>query len=154
MAIENAEIARIITRYADLLEIDGANPFRIRAYRNAVRFLDGTAYRMAELVQAGRNLEELPGIGKIIAGKIETIVQTGALPQLAELEKRVPGGLADLMALPGLGAKRVAALWHDLAITSPDGLARALAAGKLDGFPGLGSKTLAHLRDALAAQKQ
>lgn len=153
MAIDNAAIARIITRYADLLEVDGANPFRIRAYRNAVRFLDGTAYKMAELVAQGRNLEELPGIGKILAGKIETIVKTGALPQLAELEQRVPGGLADLMELPGLGAKRVAALYHELGVTSPAELAGAIAAGKLDDFPGLAGKTLAHLREALAKRK-
>lgn len=152
MAIDNAEIARLITRYADLLEIDGANPFRVRAYRNAVRLLTGTAYDMAELVAAGRDLETLPGIGKILAGKITTIVRTGGLPQLVELEKRVPAGLADLMELPGLGAKRVGELYHDLGVTGPDDLARAIDSGAIRKLPGFGGKTLEHLRTALAAR--
>ncbi|MGH8156447.1 MAG: helix-hairpin-helix domain-containing protein [Rhodanobacteraceae bacterium] len=150
MAVDNGEIARLITRYADLLEIDGANPFRVRAYRNAVRLLDGTAYDMAKLVAEGRDLETLPGIGRILAEKITTIVRTGGLPQLAELEKRVPAGLADLMALPGLGAKRVGELYHKLGITGPADLDRAIRNGELAKLPGFGGKTLEHLRAALA----
>lgn len=153
MAVDNAEIARLITRYADLLEIDGANPFRVRAYRNAVRLLEGTAYDMAKLVAEGRDLETLPGIGKILAGKITTIVRTGGLPQLVELEKRVPAGLADLMELPGLGAKRVAELYHKLGITGPEDLDRAIRNGELAKMPGFGGKTLERLRAALAGRK-
>ena len=152
MAVDNAEIARLITRYADLLEIDGADAFRVRAYRNAVRLLTGSAYDMAKLVAEGRNLGELPGIGKILAGKITTIVRTGALPQLVELEKRVPAGLADLMTLPGLGVKRVRQLRDELGITSPAGLDRAIRGGALTGLPGFGDKTIQRLGDALAAR--
>lgn len=152
MAVDNAQIARLITRYADLLEIDGANPFRVRSYRNAVRLLTGTAYDMAALVAEGRDLETLPGIGKVLATKITTIVRTGQLPQLIELEKRVPGGLADLMELPGLGARRVGELYHQLGVTGPDGLARAIDSGEIRKLPGFGGKTLEHLRAALAAR--
>lgn len=151
MAIDNAQIAQLITRYADLLEIDGANPFRIRAYRNAVRFLETTALDMAGLVGEGRELEGLPGIGKILADKITTIVRTGHLPQLEKLEERVPAGLADLMELPGLGVKRVGVLYHKLGIESPADLERAIQRGALDALPGFGGKTLEHLRAALAA---
>lgn len=149
--MDNAEIAAFITRYADLLEIDGANPFRIRAYRSAVRFLTGPSPDMSKLVAAGKDLDELPGIGHVLADKITTIVQTGGLPQLVKLEERVPAGLSDLMALPGLGAKHVAELYHQLGITDVAGLAAALAAGRVAGLPGFGPKTLERLRAALAS---
>lgn len=150
MAVDNAEIARLITRYADLLEVDGANAFRVRAYRNAVRLLESTAYDMVALVAEGRDLEKLPGIGEILAGKITTIVQTGSLPQLVKLEERVPAGLADLMELPGLGAKKVGELYHGLGITSVAELGHAIERGALDQLPGFGKKTVQRLRDALA----
>ncbi len=150
MAVDNAEIARLITRYADLLEIDGANPFRVRAYRNAVRFLTSTGQDMATLVGEGRELEGLPGIGKILADKITTIVRTGSLPQLEKLEERVPAGLADLLELPGLGVKRVDLLYRKLGIEGPADLERAIERGALDALPGFGGKTLEHLRAALA----
>ncbi|HEX7324860.1 MAG TPA: helix-hairpin-helix domain-containing protein [Rhodanobacteraceae bacterium] len=152
MAVDNAEIARLITRYADLLEVDGANAFRIRAYRNAVRLLTGSSYDMAKLVAEGRNLADLPGIGKILADKITTIVRTGTLPQLAKLEERVPAGLADLMQLPGLGAKHVALLYHELGIQSLADLDAALQRDALQKLPGFGTKTLARLRAALDAR--
>lgn len=153
MPVDNAEIARLITRYADLLEIDGANPFRVRAYRNAVRLLTGSAYDMAALVAAGRNLEELPGIGTILAGKITTIVQTGTLPQLIRLEERLPGGLADLMELPGLGAKRVGLLYRKLGVKGVPDLDRAIRNGKASELPGFAGKTLGRLREAIARHR-
>jgi DNA polymerase (family 10) len=150
MAVDNAEIARLITRYADLLEIDGANPFRVRAYRNAVRFLSATALDMASLVGEGRELEGLPGIGKILADKITTIVRTGSLPELEQLEQRVPAGLADLMELPGLGVKRVNLLYRKLGIVGTADLERAIQSGALETLPGFGGQLLGQLRAALA----
>lgn len=78
---------------------------------------------------------ELPGIGKILADKITTIVRTGALPQLEKLKQRAPEGLADLMELPGLGAKRVGVLYHVLGIENVDELDRAIRAGVACGAP-------------------
>lgn len=150
MAVDNAEIARLVSRYADLLEIDGANPFRIRAYRNAVRLLGTPAYDMAKLVAQGHDLAELPGIGEILAGKITTIVRTGTLPQLAKLEERVPAGLADLMELPGLGAKRVGLLYHKLGVKSLADLGAAIRSGAVQKLPGLRGKVLDAIRSALA----
>lgn len=150
MAVDNVEIARLITRYADLLEIDGANPFRVRAYRNAVRFLASTGQDMATLVGEGHELEGLPGIGRILADKITTIVRTGSLPQLEQLEQRVPAGLADLMELPGLGVKRVSVLYHKLGIEDPADLERAIQSGALEALPGFGGQLPGQLRAALA----
>lgn len=150
MAVDNREIARLITRYADLLEIDGANAFRVRAYRTAVRYLESTAPDMAKYIAEGRDLDALPGIGKILAEKITTIVETGALPQLAKLEERVPAGLADLMELPGLGAKHVGALYHELGIRSLADLRRGLDAGTVQKLPGFHGKLPERLADELA----
>lgn len=149
LAASNAEIAELFNRYADLLEIQDANPFRVRAYRNAARVVSGSSRSMADLVAEGRDLDELPGIGKDLAAKIETIVHTGALPQLAQLETRVPRALADLMNLPGLGPKRVKLLYNELGIRSFEDLKRALRTGALLTVPGFGARTAARIEAAL-----
>ncbi|TAN00617.1 MAG: DNA polymerase/3'-5' exonuclease PolX [Rhodanobacteraceae bacterium] len=149
MAAGNAEIAELFDRYADLLEIQAANPFRVRAYRNAARVVSGSSRSMADLVAEGRDLDELPGIGKDLAAKIETIVHTGSLPQLAQLETRVPRALADLMNLPALGPKRVKLLYSELGIRSSEDLKRALRTDALLAIPGFGAKTAARIQAAL-----
>ncbi|WHZ18108.1 MAG: DNA polymerase X [Rhodanobacteraceae bacterium] len=149
MAVDNAEIAELFNRYADLLEIQDANPFRVRAYRNAARVVGASSRSMAELVSEGRDLDELPGIGKDLAAKIETIVRTGSLPQLAQLETRVPRALGDLMNLPGLGPKRVKLLYRELGIRSFEDLKRAIRTGALLTVPGFGTKTAARIAAAL-----
>lgn len=149
MAVDNAEIAELFNRYADLLEIQDANPFRVRAYRNAARVVGASSRGMADLVAEGRDLDELPGIGKDLAAKIATIVRTGALPQLAQLETRVPRALADLMNLPGLGPKRVKLLYRELGIRSFEDLKRAIRTGALQAVPGFGAKTSARIEAAL-----
>ena len=149
MAIDNAEIAELFDRYADLLEIQDANPFRVRAYRNAARVVGGSSRSMTDLVAEGRDLDELPGIGKDLAAKIETIVRTGALPQLVQLETRVPRALSDLMNLPGLGPKRVKSLYRELGIRSFEDLKRAIRTGALQSLHGFGAKTAARIKAAL-----
>lgn len=149
MAAGNAEIAELFDRYADLLEIQDANPFRVRAYRNAARVVAGSSRSMAELLAEGRDLDELPGIGKELAAKIATIVCTGALPQLAQLETRVPRALSDLMRLPGLGPKRVKLMYRELGIRSFEDLRRAIRSGALQALPGFGAKTTARIRAGL-----
>ncbi len=152
MAADNAEIAELFNRYADLLEIQDANPFRVRAYRNAARVVAGSSRGMSELVAEGRDLDELPGIGKDLAAKIEVIVRTGKLPQLEQLEKQVPLALSDLMRLPGLGPKRVKLLFRELHIRSHEDLERAARSGKLAALPGFGDKTVARILAGLAAR--
>src|SRR5690606_39065383 len=94
--VENVEIARALREVADLLELRNENPFKVRAYRNAARTVEGLSRRVAELVEAGEDLEELPAVGKDMAAYITELVRTGRLRRLEQLEKRVPHGLAEL----------------------------------------------------------
>src|SRR5579859_3474081 len=142
MPVQNVEIAELFNRYADLLDIEDANPFRVRAYRNAARVIGGDSRSMSDLLAEGRDLTELPGIGKDLAAKIATIVKTGTLPQLEEVERRTPRALSDLMQLPGLGPKRVKLLYRELKIRSHEDLLRAARSGKLSALPGFGAKTV------------
>ena len=104
---------------------------------------------MSELVAEGRDLDELPGIGKDLAKKIGVIVHTGKLPQLEQLQKRIPRALSDLMSLPGLGPKRVKLLFRELNIRSFEDLKRAASSGKLGALPGFGAKTVARILASL-----
>ncbi|MGA9856053.1 MAG: DNA polymerase/3'-5' exonuclease PolX [Gammaproteobacteria bacterium] len=149
MPADNSEIAELFNRYADLLEIQDANPFRVRAYRNAARVVTGSTRGISELVAEGRDLDELPGIGKDLAAKIAVIVHTGKLPQLEQLQKRIPRALSALMHLPGLGPKRVKRLFRELNIRSFEDLKRAARSGKLGALPGFGAKTVAHILASL-----
>ena len=141
MPVHNAEIAEIFETLADLLAVRGENPFRIRAYRNAARTIRGNSRSMAELLAEGRDLSELRNIGKDLAGKIATIVETGRLPLLDELSSRTPKALSELMKIEGLGPKRVKILYEKLRVRSLADLERALRRGKVRELPGFGPKT-------------
>ena len=91
--MQNSEIARLFDELADLLEIQGANAFRLRAYRNASRTIEGLTESIADLAANGASgLTEIPGIGKELANKIVVIVETGELPQLEDAREKVPPG--------------------------------------------------------------
>ncbi len=141
MPVLNNDVAGIFNRMADLLEIQSANPFRIRAYRNAARTVAGLPKRVSDMVEAGESLEDLPGIGKDLAGKIQEIVKTGTLPQLEDLEKQVPPELGKLMQIPGLGGKRVAALHQELGVSSVQDLKEMAQKGQIRNLEGFGKKT-------------
>jgi len=147
--IFNAEIAEILNRTAALLEIEGANPFRVRAYRNAARTVGGLPHSVAAMLTEGADLSELPGIGKDLAHKIGEVAGTGHLPLLDEIEQRLPPGLARLLGVPGLGPKRVRALYEVLGVDDLDRLAKAGKAGKIRCLPGFGVKTEAKILHAL-----
>lgn len=137
MPIHNSDIARIFNRVADLLDIEGANQFRVRAYRDAAGTISRLSRSVANMVAAGEDLSELPNIGTDLAAKIEEIVRTGTLEQLAEIEQRTPPELADLLDIEGLGPKRVRKLHEELDIVTIEELEQAARAGKirqLDGF--------------------
>ena len=140
MPVHNAEVAEIFNQVADLLEIEGANPFRVRAYRNAARTIGGLPRSVADMVEEGQDLTELPGIGEDLAGKIEGIVETGSLAQLKEIKRRTPPELADLLKIYGLGPKRVQALREELGIVSREDLEQAARQGKVQQLDGFGEK--------------
>ena len=141
MPVHNADIADIFNQIADLLEIESANPFRIRAYRNAARQLQGMGQEVSAYLQQQKDLTELPGIGKDLAAKIQEILDTGRCQALEKLRKATPAGLTDLLHIPGLGPKRVHALYHELDIHTPEQLLRAAKDGRIHTLPGFGAKT-------------
>ena len=139
--MENLEIAARLSQVADLLEIQGANPFRVRAYRNAARTVNTHAVPMRKLLAAGEDLTELPGIGKEMAGHIAELVETGTLSTLEELGESVPLSLVEVIKLPGIGPKKAARLWQELDIESVEQLEVAARAGKVAGLEGFGLKS-------------
>jgi len=140
--MENIEIAKTFDEIADLLDIQGANPFRIRAYRNAARTIE-TLGKPVESILArnGSELEKLPGIGADLAGKIEELCRTGKLPLVGELTKKTPESLVALLRIPGVGPKRAKLIHTRLGVKTIAGLEKAARQGRLRKLPGLGEKT-------------
>jgi len=148
----NADIAAAFNEIADLLEIEEANPFRVRAYRNAARVVGGLSAEAAAMVERGDDLAELPGIGKDLAQKIAELAQTGTTPLLDKLRQQLPPALVELLRLPGLGPKRVKALHDELDIETLPQLHRALKDGRVAGLPGFGEKLTQQLLRAVTAR--
>ncbi|MFZ5616283.1 MAG: DNA polymerase/3'-5' exonuclease PolX [Pseudomonadota bacterium] len=150
ISVRNDDIARLFDELADLLEIDEANPFRVRAYRDAARMLRGLPEETADMIARGEDLSDLPTIGKDLAGKIEEIVDTGRLQSLETLKRSVPAGLAEMTRIPGLGPKRVKILHDELGVRTIEELRAAVemgAVGKIAGFgPKTSEKLGAHLK--------
>jgi DNA polymerase (family 10) len=148
--VQNPDIARLFDEVADLLEIQNANPFRVRAYRTAARTVRDYPDSLADLVRDGtQDLTELPGIGNDLAAKIQAIVKRGSLPLHDQLARRVPPGLLDLLRIPGLGPKRVKLLYKKLRVRSPADLARALADGRVGKLKGFGPTLVAKIQRGL-----
>ena len=154
MPVHNADIADIFNRMADLLEIENANPFRVRAYRNAARIMSSQSKSVAEMVGQGEDLTKLPGIGKDLAEKVKEFVQTGSLSQLKEIEGRTPAELSRLMKVAGLGPKRVKILHEKLGITSLDELKEAAQEGKISQLKGFGKKTEQQIVEEIGREKK
>jgi DNA polymerase (family 10) len=138
MPVQNAEIAALFDQAAELLEIGGENQFRVRAYRRAARVIEGLPKAAGALLKSGRDLSELPGIGKDLAGKIADIVKTGHFGLLDQLKKKLPGELGDMAALPGLGPKRIKLLYDRLKVRTLNELRQAIKAGRLRELRGFG----------------
>ncbi len=152
MTVHNAEVATAFEEMADLLEIEGANPFRVRAYRFAARTLRDLPAEVGEMVAKGEDLTSLPGIGDDLAGKIKEILATGTAAAIEAQRKRVPATLTGLLRIPGLGPKRVKRLAHELKIRSLSELQTAAQAGRVRTLAGFGEKTEQHILDALATR--
>ncbi len=157
MPVQNAEIAAMFDQTADLLEIKGENPFRVRAYRRAARTIEGLPQSVRSMLAAQADLSELPGIGKDLAGKIAAIVESGHFELLDQLKKKLPGELGEMAALPGLGPKRIKLLYSRLKIRTLDDLRKAVKTGRLQrrkGFgPAIEKKLAAALKKPVAAKR-
>jgi DNA polymerase (family 10) len=138
MLVHNEDIARTFDQMADVLELQQANPFRIRAYRTAARTVRGLPTEIGDLLRQGKDLDELPGIGADLAGKIREIVETGQLAALAQVQKGVPPLALQLCNLPGVGPKRAMLLCRELHIQTLDQLKRAASQGKVRAVRGFG----------------
>ena len=149
MPIHNADIAAHFEEIAELLEIQGGNPFRIRAYHNAARTVGDLGTELKVMVDQGEDLTRLPGIGKDLAAKIVELIQTGTTAQLKELHKTIPASATEMLTLPGLGPKRVKSLMEELGIRSLKQLQRAAHSGKIRELPGFGKKTEQQILQAL-----
>lgn len=150
VTVTNAEIADKFDELADLLDIEDANPFRVRAYRNAARMIRRHPRRFVDLVSEQTDLAELPDIGESLAQKIVTIVETGKLPALEEARRRTPAVLSTLMKMRGIGPKRVRRLHDELKIRSMADLERAAKQGRIRDLAGFGGKTEALILAQLA----
>jgi len=153
MPVHNADIARAFDEIADLLELQDANPFRIRAYRNAARVAGEARVDLAARLAQGEALPKLPGIGEDLGAKIGEIAATGSCALLEKLRKKFPAGVTELLRVPGLGPKRVQALYRKLKIRSAADLQRAARGGRLQEIPGFGDKTAQKLLEGVAAQQ-
>jgi DNA polymerase (family X) len=147
--MENVEIARVLNEYADLLDIQGESPFRVRSYRNAAQTVAGLSQPVAQLIEAGEDLRKLPGIGSSMAEHLKEILETGTLSGLEEVRRALPPTLTELMQLHHLGPKRARQLYDTLGITSVSELAAAIDTGKVEALPGFGKKSAGNLSRAL-----
>jgi len=146
----NAAVATRLARLADLLEIEGANAFRVRAYRAAAETIEAHPEAIADLLARGGDLTGLKGVGKDLAAAIAALFEGGEIPALREATARVPAGLLDVVRVPGVGPKRTATLWRELGVTSLDDLDRAARAGRVAGLAGFGEKTQAKVLAGVA----
>ncbi len=148
--MQNPDIARLFDEVADLLEIQDANPFRVRAYRNAARTIRDFPEPLADLVRAGtKDLTDIAGIGDDLAEKITEIATKGELALRKQLAAKLPAGLLDLLRIPGLGPKRVKLLYKKLKVKSASDLSNALDQGKIQKLKGFGPKIEEKMRAGL-----
>lgn len=153
--MQNAAIAALFDELAELLELQGANPFRVRAYRNAARTMENSTESIADLVaEPGHDLTKLEGVGKDLAEKIETIVTTGRLPQLDELRREFPPDVVRMLRIPGLGPKKLIVLLKELEIKTLADLQAAAEQGRIAVLKGFGKKTEQTILEGLKLLEQ
>ncbi len=141
MPVYNSDVVDIFNQVADLLEIEGANQYRVRAYRDAARTISTMSRNVSDMVESGEDLTELPGIGEDLAGKITEIVRTGDLKALEEIEQRTPPTLSVMLDVAGLGPKRVQTIYQECGVTTLEELQQAAEQGEIRDLHGLGPKT-------------
>ncbi len=138
--MEKNDIAAVLDEIAVFMELTGENPFKIRAYSAGARILENLTEDLGELIGQGR-LAEIPGLGEALVDKITTLRRDGVLPLHQKLKASIPAGLLEVMQIPGLGPKKVRALWTQLAIEDLARLKEACESGAVAELKGFGAKT-------------
>jgi len=138
--MDKKDIIDVLERIGTMLEIKGENPFKVRAYFSGARTLQTMEEDLGEVIRSGK-LGEIPGIGKALTEKVETLFNTGQLEFYEKLVASVPDGLMDLLEVPGLGGKKIKALHEQLAVDSIESLTQACKEGKVAELKGFGEKT-------------
>lgn len=141
MPVVNADVAAVFREIGDLLEVQGANVFRVRAYRNAARTLEELGRSVKAMVERGEDLDALPGFGPDLAGKVAEVVATGSCEQLRQLRRELPATITELLALPGIGPRRVRVLYDALGVQTMEQLLEAGRQGRIRSLRGFGPKT-------------
>lgn len=147
----NLEVAAILSEVADLLEIQGVR-FKPQAYRRAAQAIETLPEDIADVAREER-LDEIPGVGRGIAGKVREIVETGSLAYLASLRRELPVGVQELTRIEGIGPKKAAVLSRELGIRSVDDLEAAAKAGRIRDLPGFGEKTEQNILAGIAMSR-
>ena len=151
--MKNREVATVLVKIADLLQIKGDNPYKIRAYRKAAESIYHLDEDIAIIYEKGR-VREVPGIGDAVAAKIGEILTTGSCEYYDRLSKEIPVGLLDLLAVPGLGHKSVKLIYDNLGIDNLDDLLQACQRGEIRNVPGLGVRSENNIIKGIAEIKQ
>jgi DNA polymerase (family X) len=147
--VKNFEVARLFDRMADVLELKGDNPFRIRAYRRAARNIESVGDDVETLARTG-GLVEIPGVGEDLAGKIAEYLRTGRVKDIDAAMRGVPPGVVALMNVPGVGPKMAKRLYAHEGVTTIERLEKLALAGKLRGREGIQAKTEANILKGIA----
>src|SRR4029450_6469104 len=148
--VRDGERAEACEELASLYELDGAVVYRVVAYRNAAKAIREAGVSVAELAKQGR-AEELAGVGRTIAEKIDALLETGTIPSADKLKQRIPAGLVEVTRIPGLGPKRAKLLHDQLGVSSMEDLRRGGEAGELRDVRGFGKKAEENVLAAFAA---
>jgi DNA polymerase (family 10) len=138
--MDKKDIVEVLERIGTMMEIKGENPFKIRAYSAGARTLQTMEEELGDVIEDGR-LGDIPGIGKALTEKIETLYSTGELEFYNKLVASVPSGLMDLLDIPGLGGKKIKVLHEKLEVDSIDSLTVACQEGRVAELKGFGKKT-------------
>lgn len=149
--MDNYAIAERFNRLADLMEIRGDDAFRIRSYRNAADMIETWPVEMEKLAREGgaKALQELPGVGKAISGKIIELVEKGTFDAWEKLTQETPETVLDILKVSGVGRKTAAVLHQKFKITSLDDLKKFVAGGGLELVDGIGEKSAERIRRSL-----
>ena len=147
--MDNATMARLLEQTADLMEIDGADPFRVRSYRRAAEAVEQTTVDLAAASEDTAKLLEIPGIGKSMAANLQALERTGTMPLREELIAKYGAGILELMRLPGMGPKTIALFWSAAQVNTIDLLAEAIESGKLAALPRMGAKAIEKIKKGI-----